>query len=83
MVREATKKTRVLYALARSDWGVGKKYLRMIYLAFCRSKIMYAAPAWQPWLSETQIDHLEVAQKKACRTIAGQYSTSPVKSSRM
>ena len=83
VVSEATKKSKMLYALAGSDWGAGKKYLRMIYLAFCRSKMMYSAPAWQSWLSETQIDHLEVAQNKACRTIAGQYSGSPVESSRM
>ena len=44
---------------------------------------MYSAPAWQSWLSETQIDHLEVAQNKVCRAIVGQYSGSPVESSRM
>ena len=82
-VSEATKKSKMLYALAGSDWGANKKYLRMIYLAFCRSKMMYAASAWQPWLSDTQANHLEVVQNKACRTIAGQYSGSPLESSRI
>ena len=82
VVNEATKKSKMLYALTGSDWGASKKYLRMIYLAFCRSKLMYAAPAWQPWLSDSQAEHLEVAQNKACRTIAGQYSGSPLESSR-
>ena len=83
VVSEATKKSQMLHALAGSDWGAGKKYLRMIYLAFCRSKMMYAASAWQPWLSDSQTDNLEVAQNKACRTIAGHYRSSPVESSRM
>ena len=79
---EATKKTKMMYALSGSDWGWCKKDLRMLYLTFSRSKMMYAPSAWQPWLSESQIDRLEVAQNKACRIITGQYCGTPIESSR-
>ena len=77
VIAVATKKSKMLYALRGSDWGWSKKDLRMIYLAFCRSKMMYAASAWQSWLSCTQVERLEVAQNKAGRAITGQYSGSP------
>ena len=47
IVREATKKSKMLYALSGSDWGGCKKDLRMLYLTFCKSKMMYAPSAWQ------------------------------------
>jgi len=83
VIAVATKKSKMLYALRGSDWGWSKKDLRMIYLAFCRSKMMYAASAWQSWLSCTQVERLEVAQNKAGRAITGQYSGSPKESTRI
>ena len=37
----------------------------------------YAGMAWQPWLSDSQTNHLEVCQNKALRLITRQAKTSP------
>jgi ribonuclease HI len=82
VIEEANKRTKMMYAVSGSDWGGCIKDLRMIFQAFCWSKLMYAPSAWQAWLSETQIDHLEVCLNKASRIITGQYSGTPIESSR-
>ena len=43
----------------------------------------YAAAAWQPWLSETQMQKLERAQNKALRIVTGQYNSTPVEALRL
>jgi len=42
----------------------------------------FAAPAWQPWLSASKFNTLEVTQNKALRIITGQASTTPVEALR-
>ena len=48
-----------------------------------RSVLDYAAPAWQPWLSKTQLNKLEVSQNSALRIISGQYKSTPVEALRL
>ena len=59
------KRGKLLACLASRAWGWRKHSLRRVYTATQRSIMDYAAAAWQPWCTETQINHLEVAQNKA------------------
>ena len=73
ITKEATKKLRLLRMVSNSEWGWSRNHLKNLYLTFGRSKLNYAAPGWQPWLSDTQIAKLEVEQNKALRIVTGQY----------
>ena len=70
---EATKKLRLLRMVSNSEWGASKKFLKNLYQTFGLSKMNYAAPAWQGWLSDSQKARLEVEQNKALRIVTGQY----------
>ena len=54
-----------------------------MYIATQRSVLDYAAAAWQPWLSDSQLKKLEVAQNKALRLVTGQYSSTPTEALRL
>ena len=74
---EATKKTKMLSALSGTDWGCGKRELRSLYYTFSRSKMLYAASSYQPWMSATQRKRMEVTQNKALMIITGQHKDTP------
>ena len=78
IVKAATSKLKILAKLSYSDWGCNKSDLFRIYQAVVRSKMDYAGPAWQPWLSETQMDKLEVVQNKALRLVTGQTKSTRI-----
>ena len=44
----------------------------MAFHALVCSKLNYAAPAWQPWLSETNLTNLDRLQNRSLRLITGQ-----------
>ena len=69
----------IVASLTGKKWGWRKEQLRRVYLAAQRSVLDYAAAAWQPWLSDSQLNKLEVAQNKALRIVTGQYSSTPQK----
>ena len=79
---KATGRMRMLSALAHSDWGWRKQDLRRIYLAHVRSILNFASSSWQPWLSNTQVNKLEVVQNKYLRIITGQTRSSPLEALR-
>ena len=60
-----------------------KKPLRMIFLATQRSVLDYAAPAWQPWLANTQLGRLDRAQNQALRRVTGQTASCPLEALRL
>jgi len=74
---------RMLSSIAHSDWGWRKESLRPIYMAFCRSIFDYAGIAWQPWISDTNILKLEIAQNKCLRIIIGQPKRTHIESLRL
>jgi ribonuclease HI len=78
VTRQATEKLKLMSALAHTEWGWRKRDLMKIYLTFIRSRLDYGAAAWQPWLSETSIEKLDVVQNKAMRIASGQMSRAPV-----
>ena len=49
-----------------------------MYFAYVRSKMDYAAPAWQPWLSNTNMTRLEALQNRALRIVSGQLVSTPL-----
>ena len=72
---------RMIAALSNSEWGWRKYDLKKLFIAHI-SVIDYSGSAWQPWLSNTQIQKLDVAQNKALRLITRQSKTCPVESLR-
>ena len=74
----AGSRSRVLSALAGSDWGWRRESLVRTFLAFVRSIIDYCAAGWQPWLTRSGMDVLTRAQNRALRIVTGQCRTTPV-----
>ena len=77
ITERVSAKTNVLASLSHSDWGWKRDTLKTVYLTSIRSIMDYGAPAWQPWLSETNVNALERAQNKALGRISGQHVGSP------
>tara|TARA_B110001454_G_scaffold192176_1_gene192306 strand:+ start:1042 stop:4992 length:3951 start_codon:yes stop_codon:yes gene_type:complete len=73
-----TSRCKMLFCLASRNWGWRKRNLRSIYITMQRSILDYAAAGWQPWLTKTQFDRLEVAQNTCLRAITGQYQNTSV-----
>lgn len=61
------------------SWGWQKPLLRTAFHTLVCSKIDYAAPAWQPWLSNTSITSLDHLQNQALRLITEQLVSTPIK----
>ena len=70
--KAATAKIKIISAVANTDWGWKKDELKKLYFSYVRSKLDYASPAWQPWLSPSNIKVLDTVQNKALRAITGQ-----------
>ena len=82
VTKAASNKLKVLSKLAYSDWGSDKFQLFRVYQAVVRSRLDYAASAWQAWLSTTQMNRLETVQNKCLRAVTGQTRSTPVESLR-
>ena len=52
-------------------------------MAFVRSKLHYAAPSWQPWISPTNVGVLDCVQNRVLRLITGQMAGSPTDALRL
>ena len=79
---KVTSKCRMMAALSHSKWGWRKEDLTKVYNAHIKSVMDFGAPAWQPWISDTNMKLLETAQNKALRHITGQMRSSPVEALR-
>ena len=55
----------------------------MAFHALVRSKLDYAAPAWQPWLSDTNLSSLDCLQNHSLRLITGQLVSTPLEALRL
>ena len=67
--RKAKSRIHCTQALSGIDWGCCRDDLRLIYLVYVRSAVEYAAPAWAPFVSKSQMNSLEVSQNAAARVI--------------
>ena len=55
----------------------------MAFHALVRSKLDYAAPAWQPWLSDTNLSTLDCLQNHSLQLITGQLFSTPLEAVRL
>ena len=55
----------------------------MAFHALIHSKVDYAAPAWQPWLSATNLSCLNRLQNRSLRLITGQLVSTPLDTLRL
>ena len=62
VIDKVRKRCNLLACLGTSNWGWRKKPLARVFLATQRSIMDFAASAWQPWLSKTQMGRLDRAQ---------------------
>ena len=69
---------RIIRATAHTSWGWRCSTLKMAFHALVRSKLDYAAPAWQPWLCDTNLSNLDRLQNSSLRLIAGQPVSTPL-----
>ena len=83
VVAKIQPRNSILACLSRSQWGWKKKSLRKLFLATQRSVLDYAAPAWQPWLANTQLERLDRAQNQALRCNTGQTASCPLEAFRL
>ena len=67
----------LLNATGGADWCWSRSSLRQVYTATQRSIAEYASPAWAPWVSNSGMEKLETAQRKAGRRIAGTTMSTP------
>ena len=74
---------RIIRATAHTSWGWRRTTLKMAFHALVRSKLDYAAPAWQPWLSETNLTNLDRLQNRSLRLITGQLVSTPLEALRL
>ena len=74
---------RIIRATAHTSWGWRRTTLKMAFHALVRSNIDYAAPAWQPWLSETNLTNLDRLQNCSLRLITGQLVSTPLEALRL
>ena len=60
-----------------TEYGWRKNDLKVVYNTFIHSRIHYAAAAWQPWLSDTNIGKLDALQNRSMRIMSGQVASTP------
>ena len=68
----------MIKATAHTSWGWHRSTLKMAFHALSRSKFDYAAPAWQPWLSATNLPCLDYLQNRSLQLITGQLASTPL-----
>ena len=55
----------------------------MAFHALLHSNLDYAAPPWQPWLSDTNLSNLDRLQNRSLRLITGQLVSTPLEALRL
>jgi len=70
-------------AVANTEWGWTKDTLTKLYNCQLKTIMHYGAPAWQPWISETNVATLERMDQRALRMITGQCVGSPCEAIRV
>ena len=71
MMAEGRRRMRQLSCVANCCFGPSQHSLRNMYVAYVRSVFDYAAPAWYPLMSKTNLDSLQRLQNKALRIVLG------------
>ena len=75
--QQMLRRTNLLCVVGGTTWGWQKQDLRTVYIATQRSVAEYAAAAWTPWLSSSNIEKLERTQIHAARAITHHVRSTP------
>ena len=67
---------RIIRATVHTSWGCYCSTLKIAFHALIRSNLDYAASAWQPWLSTTNLSCLDHLQNRSLWLITGQLLTT-------
>jgi hypothetical protein len=59
VVTKVTRSCRLLRAVSGQNWGCRRATMYQLFMALVRGVLDYCGPAWQPWLSVTEIQRLE------------------------
>ena len=73
----------IIRATTHTSWVWRRSTLKMAFHALVRSKLDYAAPAWQPWLSDTNLSCLDRLQNRSLRLITAQLASTPLEALRL
>ena len=73
-----SSRLRAITVTAHTSWDELKPSFQTSFHASVRSKIDYAAPVWQLWLSNTNITSSDSLQNQALRLITGQLVSTPL-----
>ena len=73
----------IIRATAHTSWGWRCSTLKMAFHTLICSKLDYAAPAWQPWLSASNICCLDRLQNSSLQLITGQLLSTPLEALRL
>ena len=71
------RRTNLLRVVGGTTWGWQKHDLRTVYISTQRSVAEYAAAAWTPWLTSSNIEKLERIQLQAARSITHHVRSTP------
>uniref|UniRef100_A0A1I8IFP6 RNase H domain-containing protein n=1 Tax=Macrostomum lignano TaxID=282301 RepID=A0A1I8IFP6_9PLAT len=82
VIHSCRNRLNLMRRLAGSSWGWQAELIRNTYVALIRSKMLYGACAWMPWLTCAAWRKLEVVQHSAERIITGAVATTPVEALR-
>ena len=73
----------ILRTTAHTSWGWCCSTLKMAFHALICSKLDYAAPAWQPWLSVTNLSCSDCLRNHSLHLIISQLVSSPTEALRL
>ena len=73
----------IIPATAYTYWGWCHSNLKIAFHALIHSKLNYTIPAWQPWLSATNISYLDCLQNCALRLVTYQFVSTPLETLRL
>ena len=80
-VEEGTQKMRermcLLHKVGGADWGWSRESMRTVYAATQRSVAEYGSAAWAPWMSQSSLDKIERASRRAARRVTGATQSTP------
>ena len=67
-----------IWATAHTSRGWHRSTLKIAFHALVFSKLYYKAPAWQLWLSDTNLSSLDRLQNRSLQLITGQLVSTPL-----
>jgi ribonuclease HI len=80
--KKVSGKCNLLAVVGSKEWGWKKEYLKRVFQSTVGSVLNYCGAAWQPWLSDSNVEYLDACQNRALRVVTGQLRSSPLEAIR-